>query len=140
MTKDAFSKFFSKVEKNYYHNQYALKRIKEIYCLKRRFTTVKYSVVVNNRICYTWRDCKRELSQIPPEYIINISLPFVNRDNDYIYYVSLTKTINLHGNNSQHSLAWTLFRFIQASQAKTKCRKEQISLRRIFKENGISFD
>lgn len=140
MTKDAFHKFFSKVEKNFYHNQDAIKRLKEIYCQKRSFTTVKYSVVVNNRMCYTWRDCKRELQSIPPEYRINISLPFLNRADDYIYYVSLTKTVNFNGDTAKHSLAWTLFRFIQASQSKTERTKEQISLRRIFKENGIAFD
>lgn len=138
MTKDAFMKLYSNVRKNFYHNQDVLNQIKDIYCRKRSFTTVIYTVIVYNRVCYTWRECKRALQQIPPEYRINLSLPFVNRANDYIYYVSLTKTFNHNGDNLKRSLAWSLQRAIEEEKGPASRRKEKVSLGRLFEEAGFT--
>lgn len=131
-------KFLDKISKNYYHNQKVLSQVREMYCSKRRVTSVKFTIVVNNRICFTWRDFKREISFVPPEYRIDLSQPFVNAYDNFVYYVSLTKTCNHNGNYLKHSLAWTLLRFVKAQESKGYCREKQISLRRLLKENGIT--
>lgn len=130
MTKDSFMKFYANIRKNFYHNQNQFERIKQLYCSKKRVTDVTYTIIILGRVCYTWREAKSTLSSISPLYRIRLSQPFVNRCNDFIYYVSLFKPFNYAEDSFKHSLAWTLFRSIQKAHNETNGKKRKISFRR----------
>lgn len=114
-----------KIDQAIYLNRKTLQRIKDLYILKSECKSLTYVICFCGKEYPTLELLLNEIRKMNVRYTLNLSQPFKPKWNTFVYYITLTKTID-YGDNLEDTFLRSLFSVRKEAHTKTRIPKIEI--------------